>query len=83
MSEDQVAAVFSIGNTTGGCEYALREIAARENVKPHIFFFYGRAAAGQSKSPLSTVHELKTNPEFAEFPIGSETPVSSFPAARA
>src|SRR5258708_7452285 len=80
MSEPnlRVAAVFSFGNTEGGCEFALRWILSEAKQLPHLFFFYGNAAAGQTQSPLSAVHKILTNPEFAHLPRGGERSTNAY-----
>ena len=82
-SKLQVAVVFSVGNTEGGCEFALRWILREAQSNPHLFFFYGHAAPGQTQSPLSAVHKILANPEFSALPRGGECATNAYSLDRA
>lgn len=85
MSEPrgEVAAVFSVGTTAGGCEFALRWILNERQDHPEIYFFYGEAERGQNSAPLSAVHSLLSNSEFANLPRGEQQATHAFSLDRA
>jgi hypothetical protein len=62
----RVAAVFTLGNTHGGCEYALRWIAKECGDSFDVYFLYGKPFPGQPPpTPLDAWSTMRGMPEFA------------------
>lgn len=64
MSE-RVAAIFTLGSTVGGCEFALRSIRREFGDACDLYFLYGKPFEGQREpTPVTALAELRRMAEF-------------------
>jgi hypothetical protein len=79
----KIAAVFSVGQTPGGCEFALNWLLRETTDRPELFFFYGHGEAGQTPSPLKAVGTLLDHVAFQGLKRGGEQATNAFSLDRA